>query len=165
MIEHFYDYWIERYLLLQGDSWWVDMQMVSLTLRVMSRPDFNHLPKIYQNLGLEWVSSVLPFSLLLLTRPITQSMKIWAGADCSYDERVLPSIGNEVLKATVAQFDGERSYSERIHRSDADSQLLSLLRIEKSFLLGLGMISWIEQRNSISCWRMFLLWVSPATIS
>jgi hypothetical protein len=25
----------------------------------------------------------------------------------SYDERVLPSIGNEVLKATVAQFDGE----------------------------------------------------------
>ena len=30
-----------------------DMQMVSLTLRVMSRPDVNHLPKIYQNLGLE----------------------------------------------------------------------------------------------------------------
>lgn len=32
-----------------------DMQMVSLTLRVMSRPDFQHLPKIYQGLGLEWV--------------------------------------------------------------------------------------------------------------
>jgi hypothetical protein len=30
-----------------------DMQMVSLTLRVMSRPDINHLPTIYQNLGLE----------------------------------------------------------------------------------------------------------------
>jgi len=29
------------------------------------------------------------------------------GAYGSYDERVLPSIGNEVLKATVAQFDGE----------------------------------------------------------
>jgi len=29
------------------------------------------------------------------------------GADGSYDERVLPSIGNEVLKATVAQFDGK----------------------------------------------------------
>ena len=55
----------------------VDMQMVSLTLRVMSRPDTNHLSKIYQNLGQD------------------------------YDERVLPSIGNEVLKATVAQFDGE----------------------------------------------------------
>ena len=31
----------------------LDMQMVSLTLRVMSRPDMNQLPKIYQNLGLE----------------------------------------------------------------------------------------------------------------
>jgi hypothetical protein len=30
-----------------------DMQMVSLTLRVMSRPDVNHLSEIYQNLGLE----------------------------------------------------------------------------------------------------------------
>lgn len=29
------------------------MQMVSLTLRVMSRPDLNALPEIYQNLGLE----------------------------------------------------------------------------------------------------------------
>lgn len=32
----------------------VDMQMVSLTLRVMSRPDIEHLPKIYQSLGLEY---------------------------------------------------------------------------------------------------------------
>ena len=39
------------------------------------------------------------------------------GADGSYDERVLPSIGNEVLKATVAQFDGESLHSERIHMS------------------------------------------------
>jgi hypothetical protein len=29
--------------------------MVSLTLRVMSRPDMNNLSKIYQNLGLECV--------------------------------------------------------------------------------------------------------------
>ena len=49
--------------------------MVSITLRVLSRPDVEHLPKIYQNLGLD------------------------------YDERVLPSIGNEVLKSIVAQFD------------------------------------------------------------
>ena len=49
--------------------------MVSITLRVLSRPDVEHLPKIYQGLGLD------------------------------YDERVLPSIGNEVLKSIVAQFD------------------------------------------------------------
>src|SRR4051794_1471837 len=41
-----------------------DMQMVSLTLRVLHRPDYGHVPVIYQNLGLD------------------------------YDERVLPSIGN-----------------------------------------------------------------------
>ncbi|KZT61827.1 prohibitin [Calocera cornea HHB12733] len=52
-----------------------DLQMVSLTLRVLSRPDVKHLPKIYQNLGLD------------------------------YDERVLPSIVNEVLKAVVATYD------------------------------------------------------------
>ena len=60
-----------------------DMQMVSLTLRVMSRPDVSVLPKIYQNLGLD------------------------------YDERVLPSIGNEVLKATVAQFDAAELITQR----------------------------------------------------
>ncbi|TFY82688.1 hypothetical protein EWM64_g1315 [Hericium alpestre] len=60
-----------------------DMQMVTLTLRVLSRPDVEHLPKIYQTLGLD------------------------------YDERVLPSIGNEVLKAIVAQFDAAELITQR----------------------------------------------------
>jgi prohibitin 1 len=60
-----------------------DLQMVSLTLRVLSRPDVKQLPKIYQNLGQD------------------------------YDERVLPSIGNEVLKAIVAQFDAAELITQR----------------------------------------------------
>jgi len=60
-----------------------DLQMVSITLRVLSRPDTEHLPKIYQSLGLD------------------------------YDERVLPSIGNEVLKAIVAQFDAAELITQR----------------------------------------------------
>ncbi|KJA26136.1 hypothetical protein HYPSUDRAFT_64349 [Hypholoma sublateritium FD-334 SS-4] len=60
-----------------------DMQMVSITLRVLSRPDVNHLSKIYQSLGMD------------------------------YDERVLPSIGNEVLKSIVAQFDAAELITQR----------------------------------------------------
>ncbi|KAH6917179.1 prohibitin [Coprinopsis sp. MPI-PUGE-AT-0042] len=60
-----------------------DLQMVSITLRVLSRPDVEHLPRIYQSLGLD------------------------------YDERVLPSIGNEVLKAIVAQFDAAELITQR----------------------------------------------------
>ena len=45
-----------------------DLQMVSITLRVLSRPSVAHLPQIYRELGTD------------------------------YDERVLPSIVNETLK-------------------------------------------------------------------
>ncbi|CAI9578293.1 unnamed protein product [Staurois parvus] len=49
-----------------------DLQMVNITLRVLSRPLASELPHMYQRLGLD------------------------------YEERVLPSIVNEVLKSVVA---------------------------------------------------------------
>ena len=57
--------------------------MVTITLRVLSRPDVEHLSRIYQSLGMD------------------------------YDERVLPSIGNEVLKSIVAQFDAAELITQR----------------------------------------------------
>lgn len=60
-----------------------DLQQVNLTLRVLARPEVTKLPTIYRSLGLD------------------------------YDERVLPSIGNEVLKATVAQYNADQLLTQR----------------------------------------------------
>ncbi|KDD76098.1 hypothetical protein H632_c357p0, partial [Helicosporidium sp. ATCC 50920] len=60
-----------------------DLQMVNISLRVLSKPDTAALSSIFRSLGLDW------------------------------DERVLPSIGNEVLKAVVAQYQAEQLLTER----------------------------------------------------
>ena len=60
-----------------------DLQMVNIKLRVLWRPMEEELPKLYRELGTD------------------------------VDERVLPSIGTEVLKSIVAQYNAEELLSKR----------------------------------------------------
>jgi len=60
-----------------------DLQMVNITLRVLTKPKWEKLPQIYKKLGHD------------------------------YDQRVLPSIVNEVLKGVVARFNAAQLITQR----------------------------------------------------
>lgn len=109
---HFFIPWVQRPLIFDIRSrprnvpvvtGSKDLQNVNITLRLLFRPVPDELPKIYTTLGLD------------------------------YDERVLPSITNEVLKATVAQFDA----GELITQRELVSQKVSEHLTERASQFGL----------------------------
>jgi len=69
--------------VIPGQTGTKDLQMVNISLRVLYRPDVDHLAEIYKTLGKD------------------------------YAERILPSLGNECLKNVVAQYNAEQLLTER----------------------------------------------------
>jgi len=69
--------------LIQTATGTKDLQMVTIHLRLLYRPVAEGLPQIHATLGRD------------------------------YDDRVLPSVANEILKAIVAQFDAEQLLTHR----------------------------------------------------
>jgi prohibitin 1 len=80
-----------------------DLQMVNIRLRVLFRPEASRLPQLYRTFGLD------------------------------YDERILPSISNEILKAVVAEYKAE----ELVHKRDSVSARIFQLMTEKVSSFGL----------------------------
>lgn len=82
-----------------------DLQMVNIKMRVLWRPVVEELPTLYRELGTD------------------------------FDERVLPSIGNEVLKAVVAQYNAEELLSKRAEVSERVK--IEMIKRAKTFHLTL----------------------------
>lgn len=89
---HFMIPWVQRPEILDirtrprminSETGTKDMQQVQIVLRVLTRPDVGKLPDIYRRLGKD------------------------------FDQRVIPSIGNEVLKSVVAQYNADQLLTQR----------------------------------------------------
>lgn len=80
---YYYETRIKPNLISNQKTGTKDLQTVSISLRILHKPDTTHLSEIYQRFGLD------------------------------YDDRILPSIANEILKSVVAQYNADQLLTMR----------------------------------------------------
>jgi prohibitin 1 len=89
---HFYVPWLQRPHIfdvkmtprnVKTETSSKDLQPINITLRLLYRPQVANLPEIFKRFGLD------------------------------YDERILPSLANEVMKSVVAQYDAVELITQR----------------------------------------------------
>lgn len=109
---HFFIPWVQRPIIYDAKTrprnvpvitGSKDLQSVNITLRILFRPMSEELPKIYTTLGID------------------------------YEDRVLPSITTEVLKAVVARYDA----GELITQREKVSRMISDQLAERAAQFGL----------------------------
>ncbi|CDW72750.1 UNKNOWN [Stylonychia lemnae] len=101
-----------RPLTLKSVTGSQDLQMVNISLRILYRPEKSRLPDLYRFLGTD------------------------------YDQRVLPSIANEVLKAVVAQYNASQLLTKR---EDVSNFIRATLQERaKDFMIQVDDISIVE---------------------
>jgi prohibitin 1 len=97
-----------------------DLQMVNMSLRILSKPSEEKLPTIWKVRCLAcWCHSLLQSrsrssGSKRRDSTLTCLFVLWLqGLGVDWEDRVLPSIGNEIVKATVAQFNAEQLLTQR----------------------------------------------------